>query len=61
MAPNATYEFFWEHVVEGTPMGHFGWNHDLNRLPKAKRQLLADSYDYFGRLRAMGIRAHSWV
>ena len=42
-------------------MDHFGWGHDLRRMPTSLHQTLADSYAYFGRLRAMGIRAHSWV
>ena len=54
-------EFYWEHVVAHTPMEHFGWGHDLRRLPKEKQQTLRDSYSYFTRLREMGIRAHSWV
>ena len=54
-------ELYWEHVVQNTPMTHFGWGHDLRRIPPEKRQTLADSYRYFTALRQMGIRAHSWV
>lgn len=54
-------EFYWEHVVRNSPMERFGWGHDLHRMKPADRQNLHDSYRYFGRLREMGIRAHSWV
>lgn len=54
-------DFYWEHVVKNTPMDHFGWGHDLRRMPISQHQTLADSYSYFGRLRSMGVRAHSWV
>jgi len=56
-------EFYWEHVVAGSPMQSFGWGHDLRRQAARGEALqsLDDSYAYFGRLRRMGIRAHSWV
>jgi len=54
-------DFYWEHVVKNTPMDHFGWGHDLRRMPTSQHQTVADSYNYFGRLRSMGVRAHSWV
>jgi hypothetical protein len=49
-------ELYFEHHVLHTPMWGYGW-----RFLTKTNHTLADSYDLFGRLREMGIRAHSWV
>jgi hypothetical protein len=45
-------EFFFEHHVTGM-MENYGWG-NVNGT-------VADSYDIFGKLRQMGVRAHSWI
>ena len=49
-------ELYFEHHVLHTPMWRFGWH-----INTVTNQTLVDSYALFGRLREMGIRAHSWV
>jgi hypothetical protein len=49
-------ELYFEHHVLHTPMWGYGWH-----LKTETNQTLVHSYDLFGRLREMGIRAHSWV
>ena len=49
-------ELYFEHHVLRTPMWGYGWRF----LTKTKHTLV-DSYDFFGMLRELGIRAHSWV
>ena len=49
-------ELYFEHHVRDSPMWNYGW-----RVNTVTNQTLAHSYDIFGRLREMGIRAHSWV
>jgi hypothetical protein len=51
-------ELFWEHHVTRSPMQHKGWGQHVGRHTN---QTLASSYSLFLRLRALGIRAHSWV
>ena len=51
-------ELYWEQVVSASPMKHFGWGL-MTRGPNVSN--LAGSYEYFSRLRAVGVRAHSWV
>jgi hypothetical protein len=38
-------------------MAHMGWR----KMLQSTNETLPDSYALFGRLRALGIRAHSWV
>jgi len=45
-------ELFFEHHVHGVMQKW--WGHNVNGT-------FADSYDLFGRLRRLGVRAHSWV
>lgn len=45
-------ELFFEHHVEGVMQAYWG---------PAVRGTFADSYDLFGMLRHLGVRAHSWV
>ena len=64
-------ELFWEHHVFGSalhcprlwrwrePMGR-GWGGSVHNKSD-RQQTLAGSYELLGRLRRMGIRAHSWV
>jgi len=48
-------EFLWEHHVDNYLMAkNWGNSQDLSKK-------IADSYDYFLRLRQKGVRAHSWV
>lgn len=61
-------ELFWEHEVLYSPMVHYGWKirqaPNFVKLPgetRSRRPTLTDSYRLFGELRALGIRAHSWV
>lgn len=49
-------ELYFEHHVLRTPMWGYGW-----RFLTKTNHTLADSYDLFGMLRELGIRAHSWV
>lgn len=49
-------ELYFEHHVRHTPMWGYGW-----RCNTVTNHTLAHSYDLFGRLRELGIRAHSWV
>ena len=49
-------ELYFEHHVLHTPMWRYGWH-----INTVTNQTLVDSYALFGRLREMGIRAHSWV
>ena len=49
-------ELYFEHHVRHTPMWRYGW-----RCNAVTNQTLVHSHDLFGRLREMGIRAHSWV
>ena len=49
-------ELYFEHHVYDSPMWRYGW-----RVNTVTNQTLAHSYDTFGRLREMGIRAHSWI
>jgi len=45
-------EFFFEHHVANKWMERF-WGHNL-------KETVHDSYEYFSRLRELGVRAHSW-
>ena len=48
-------EFVWEHHVDNYLMAvHWQSSQDMTKT-------IADSYDYFLRLRQKGVRAHSWV
>ena len=49
-------ELYFEHHVRDSPMWHYGWH-----VNTVTNQTLKHSYDIFGKLREMGIRAHSWV
>ncbi len=49
-------EFYFEHHVRNTPMWHYGWSGGT-----VTTHTLPNSYEIFGRLRELGIRAHSWV
>ena len=49
-------EFYFEHHVRNTPMWHYGWSGGT-----VTTHTLVHSYDLFGKLRRLGIRAHSWV
>jgi len=49
-------ELFFEHHVLNTPMWLYGWKADT-----VTNHTLVHSYDLFSQLRALGIRAHSWV
>lgn len=55
---NLIDEFYWEHHVTRSPMQYKGWGVHVGRETK---QTLVSSYELFRRLRALGIRAHSWV
>jgi hypothetical protein len=48
-------EFIWEHHVDNYIMQPF-WGKAMD-----KTMTIADSYEYFLRLRRQGVRAHSWV
>ena len=48
-------ELFFEHHVSKSPMEHLGWG-----ISK-KLNNITESYQMFTNLRALGIRAHSWV
>lgn len=50
-------ELYWEHHVLRSPMMHGGWESTRPR----PTETLQDSHRLFGRLRQLGIRAHSWV
>ena len=47
---------YFEHHVRDSPMWRYGWY-----VNTVTNQTLEHSYDLFGKLREMGIRAHSWV
>ena len=48
-------EFLWEQHVDNYLLGkHWKQTMDMTRS-------IADSYDYFLRLRQRGVRAHSWI
>lgn len=47
---------YFEHHVRDSPMWRYGWY-----VNTVTNQTLEHSYDIFGKLREMGIRAHSWV
>lgn len=49
-------ELYFEHHVLHTPMWRYGW-----RSNTVTNHTLVHSYALFGKLREMGIRAHSWV
>jgi len=49
-------ELYWEHHVLNTPMWHYGWKGGT-----VTNHTLVHSYELFGDLRSLGIRAHSWV
>eukprot|EP00756_Hemistasia_phaeocysticola_P010981 Hpha_TRINITY_DN15071_c0_g2::TRINITY_DN15071_c0_g2_i2::g.125299::m.125299 len=55
-------EFFWEHHTLGNPLmqRHIGWLFASDEIKKHGEDL-SQSYEYFRRLREVGIRAHSWV
>lgn len=54
-------EFFWEHHVKGNYILARGyWKQDFRRS-KSPHVTLKESYEYFLKLRQLGIRAHSWV
>eukprot|EP01134_Creolimax_fragrantissima_P005201 CFRG5201T1 len=48
-------EYYFEDHVSGNPMEHYGWT------TSEKDHDLANSIEYFYKLRKLGIRAHSWV
>ena len=48
-------EFVWEHHVDNYLMA-FAWKRSQDMTKS-----IADSYEYFLRLRHKGVRAHSWV
>ena len=50
-------ELYFEHHVHRSPMAALGWR----RMLAGSNETLPDSYALFSRLRALGIRAHSWV
>ena len=50
-------ELYFEHHVHRSPMAALGWR----RMLAGSNETLPDSYGLFSRLRALGIRAHSWV
>ena len=52
-------ELYYEHHVRGSPMWPV-WQSTFGSGP-LPNQTLADSFAIFGRLRELGIRAHSWV
>ena len=47
---------YFEHHVRDSPMWRYGWQANT-----VTNQTLEHSYGLFGKLREMGIRAHSWV
>ena len=49
-------ELYFEHHVHDSPMWRYGWQANT-----VTNQTLEHSYGLFGKLREMGIRAHSWV
>ena len=49
-------EFVWEHHVKNYIMQPMGWGNSIDTSMS-----IADSYQYFLRLRQKGVRAHSWV
>ena len=49
-------ELYFEHHVLHTPMWRYGW-----RSNTVTNHTLVHSYALFGKLRELGIRAHSWV
>mmetsp|Transcript_28129 Transcript_28129/g.92209 ORF Transcript_28129/g.92209 Transcript_28129/m.92209 type:complete len:487 (+) Transcript_28129:32-1492(+) len=63
-------ELFWEHEVAGSAMGcprlwkgrsGHGWSTMRFDTSQGRGGTLAESYELFGRLRSLGIAAHSWV
>jgi len=63
-------ELFWEHEVAGSAMGcprlwggraGSGWSTIQFDTAQGRGGTLAESYELFGRLRSLGIAAHSWV
>ena len=63
-------ELFWEHEVAGSAMGcpqlwqgraGQGWSTMHFDTSQGRGGTLAESYELFGRLRSLGIAAHSWV
>ena len=49
-------EIYYEHHVRGTPLWHCCWKQNT-----VTSHTLVHSYEVFGKLRELGIRAHSWV
>jgi hypothetical protein len=49
-------ELYFEHHVLNTPMWHYGWKGGT-----VTNHTIVHSYNLFSQLRALGIRAHSWV